>query len=96
MKEEGHNEDTLTANPQAARGAALVCTLALLSLVSLSSDSMHAHLPTFSLSLSHSHTHTHTHFSAQLALADTTGGRDQVAEVRRQWKEKGWGKGVDK
>lgn len=51
MKEEGPNEETLTAIPQAARGAAPVCTSTLLSLVSISSDSppiKHTHSRLFS------------------------------------------------
>lgn len=79
MEEEGQNEVTLTVIPQAARGAAPVCTSALLS-----SDC--------SLAPLHPRARTHTHtFSALLALADTTGGRDQVAGASNEKRMSGGG-----
>lgn len=62
VKEQGRNQETLTAIPQAARGAAPVCTSTLLSLVSVSSDSP-----------AHSNTHTEDS-SALLALAEQQEG----------------------
>lgn len=85
MKKESQNEGTLTAIPRAARGAAPVCTSALLSLVSISSDFQPC---------SNTHTlcllHTHNRLFSSAGTAGTTGGRDQVAGAGRR-KEKGRG-----
>lgn len=88
-QKEGKNEETLTAIPRAARGVAPACTLAVLSLVSSSSD----HMPTQTPTRTRVHVHMHTAASsAPLALAEQQEGGDQVAGASRR-KDKGRGGG---
>lgn len=88
MKKESQNEGTLTAIPGAARGAAPVCTSALLSLVS--------HLFQLPALLKHTNPHTHTHTQQTLQLCwhcrnnrrEGSGGRGRQTEREGSGRER--------